>query len=289
MGTGEPFSRIRRVFRLRNLERDLEDELAFHFEHTVEELIRAGHSRPQAEEEALRRFGDELSWRRELVRIDRRMNALRRRAEHLARLREDVRYAFRRMRRSPGLTAAVVLTFALGIGANATMFGIIDRVLLQPPAHVAEPSVVKRLLVNRVSPFTGAPQTSPALTHAMYQDFRRAESFSAVAAFADRTLTVERGEDAEQLEGVLATGEYFSLLGARPALGRFFGPAEDQLGAPGVAVVSYAYWQREYGGEATVLGETIDFGYGPYTIIGVAPGGFTGVNLEPVEDRKSVV
>jgi predicted permease len=189
------------------------------------------------------------------------------------------------MRRSPGFTAAVVLTFALGIGANATMFGIVDRLLLSPPAHVRDADRVVRLTVNRFNGYTGTRLTNPIVTFPDYEVLARASSFSSVAAVSGSASerTVGRGADALRLRTELATGSLFSLLGVRPMVGRFFGPEDDRAGAPGVAVISYGAWRRLYGGDPGVLGKTLDFGYGPYTIVGVAPEGFTGADLAPVD------
>ncbi len=277
------FAGIRRVLRIRNVERDLDDELTFHFEQTVEELMQKGRSRPQAEEEAKRRFGDERRWRRELGKLDRQAESRRRLGERLAAVRDDVRYAFRRMARSPGLTAAVVLTFALGIGANATMFGIVDRLLLRPPAHIVEPESVKRLVAEYMSPATGSLEIDEVVTYPDYLDFAGAGSFSAVAGYTRRRLTIGEGEGARQLDAGLVTGNFFSLLGVRPALGRFFGPEEDAAGVEGAAVISWGLWREQFGGDRSALGATIDFGYGPYTIVGIAPRDFTGVDLQRVD------
>ncbi|MDQ3606189.1 MAG: ABC transporter permease, partial [Gemmatimonadota bacterium] len=273
------FAGIRRVLRIRSVERDLDDELAFHYEQTVEELVRQGMPRHDAEVKAKRRFGDERHWRREMEKLDRRAETSRLWGMGW----QDARYAFRRMGRAPGFTAAVVLTFALGIGANATMFGIIDRLLLRPPAHIVEPESVQRLVAEYLSPVTGTQEIDRVMAYPDYLDFSRAASFSSVAGYSGRRLTVGEGEGARQLDATLATANFFSLLGVRPALGRFFGPEEDAVGAEGVAVISWALWREQYGEDPSVLGASLDFGYGPYTIVGVAPRNFTGVDLERVD------
>ncbi|HEV2131464.1 MAG TPA: ABC transporter permease, partial [Longimicrobiaceae bacterium] len=274
------FAGIRRVFRIRNVDRDLDDELAFHFQQTVEELMQKGMSPQQAKEEAHRRFGDLHHYRAEMEELDRRAEVGRRWEMGW----QDVRYAFRRMRRSPGLTAAVILTFALGVGANATMFGIIDRLLLRPPAHVQEPGEVKHLVVDRYVSFLGTRSTGDVLSYPDYEGFTRGRAFSSVAGFWNRDLTLGRGESARPVKGTLVTGNFFSTLGTSPAVGRFFGPAEDEKGAPATAVISQGLWQREFGGDPAVVGRTLDLGHAePYTIVGIAPQGFTGVDLKPVD------
>jgi predicted permease len=276
----ERFPGVRRVLRLGARSVELAEELAFHFDQTVEELVSKGVPRLQAEEEARRRFGDHRRWRRELLRIDRGAAIRQDWTERASAAWDTVRYAFRRLRLAPGLTLGVVLTFGLGIGANATMFMIVDRLLLSPPAHVEDADAVHRLLVQ-VEGQDG--RTVSVLSYPNYRDVNVASSFASVAAYAGREVTVGRGEEARRMSSSLATGNFFSLLGARPALGRFYTPEEDQVGAAGMVVIGYELWRGQFGGSADVLDRTIDFGYGPFAIVGVAPPGFTGVDLKRVD------
>jgi predicted permease len=277
------FAGIRRRFHVPDVERDLDDELAFHFERTVEELTERGLSEPEAREEARRRFGDEGRYRRELERIDRRMGVLHRWREGLGALGRDFGYACRRLGRSPALTLGVVLTLALGIGANATMFGILDRLLLRPPAHITDPETVRRIAVLRKSPHGQIRGASDWMSYPDVRDLFAAESFSDVAAYTLQHLILGRGETARRVSAGVVSGTFFHLLGVRPAHGRLFGPADDRPGAPGVAVLGHGFWQRSYDGDPSVIGRTVDFGHGPYEIVGIAPEGFTGVDLEPVD------
>jgi predicted permease len=271
---------FRRLFRLENAQRDLEDELSFHFASVVEEEMRRGRSRAEAEREARRRFGDEARYRRELRRMDEGTSARRRRSERAEALVTMTRHAWRGIRRTPGLALGIVLAFALGIGANATVFGIVDRLLLSPPPHIVNPEAVKLLIVDRFVSFMGGRTASVSMTWPDYQDLVSLESFETVAAHTSpRELTVGRGEDAERIAASLVTASYWRALGVRPVLGRLFTEEEDRAGAAGTAVLSWGYWQRRFGGSNDVLGETIDFGHGPYTVIGVLPRGFTGVTL----------
>lgn len=281
--SGDRFPGLRRVFRVGGVERDIDEEFAYHLERTIEELMAGGMKRREAEEEARRRFGDEDRWRRELGKVDRRAERLRRVRERLAQLRDDVRYALRRIRRAPGLTTTVVLTFALGIGANATMFGVLDRLLLRAPAHIVNADAVQRIAIHRTFREGQPREYSTWMSFPDYRDLTRAESFSAIAAVSDSRIVIGRGVDARPAAAGLVTGEFFGLLGVRPARGRFFGPADDRPEGPGLAVISHAMWRAEYGADPSAIGLTIDFGHGPYEIIGVAPEGFTGVDLQPVD------
>jgi predicted permease len=261
----------------------VDDELAFHLESTVEDLLREGLSREQAEAEARRRFGDVAAYRHELQRIDRGAHKRRLWSRRVDTTESTMRHVVRGIVRSPGLAVGVVLAFALGIGANATMFGIVDRLLMSPPAHVSEPDGVMRLVVDRYISFLNDRVQGTSIAYADYQDFGQVPQFAAVAAYWPREITVGRGEDAQRASAVMATASWWDLLGVRPAIGRFFTAEEDRIGGAGLAVLGHAIWQRQYGGDPSVLGSQIDFGHGEYTIIGVAPKGFTGVDLTRVD------
>jgi putative ABC transport system permease protein len=277
--TRDRFAGVRRVLRVRDVEGDIDEEIAFHLEQTVEELIAAGVPPGRAREEADRRFGNRIHYRKELTRLD-RSAATRRRWEGWW---QDARLAARRMVRSPGLTAAIVLTFALGIGANATMFGIIDRLLLRAPEHIVEPGSVKRLVSQYMDPVSGAPDIDVVMTYPDFIDLAGMGSFSAVAGYSGMRLTVGDGEGARQMAARVVTGGFFGLLGATPAHGRFFGPEEDRVDGEPVAVISRGLWRDQYGDDPAVIGRTLDFGSGPFTIVGVAPQDFTGVDLDRVD------
>ncbi len=201
----------------------------------------------------------------------------------LSATRDNLGYAIRGLLRSPGFTAAVVVTLALGIGVNATMFGIIDRLLLSAPAQVKEPDRVRRPYVRLHQRRTGQLVHQRAMPYLDFQDWQAARSFASVAAYWSNDATLGRGVDAVRLNGGLASASFFDLLGLKPALGRFFDESEDQEGTAGVAVLSFGLWQSKFGGDPSVLGRTLDIGRGSYTIIGVAPRGFTGVDLDQVD------
>lgn len=275
--------RFRRGFRLEERRRDLEDELRFHFEQGAADLEREGWTKEEAAREVRRRFGDEASYRRKLGRIDRGMERRRRVRRGTESMGSTMREVLRGLVRSPGLTVGVVLAFTLGIGANATMFGVVDRLLLTPPSHIAEADAVKRLVVDRYVPFLNERVQSTSMTYPDYKDLREVEQFSGVAAYQPFRLLIGRGEAAERAASVLVTASYWRLLGVRPELGRFFTEDEDRIGGPRIAVVGHRLWVSRFGGERSVLGRTIDFGHGPFAIVGVAPKGFTGVDLGRVD------
>ena len=202
----------------------------------------------------------------------------------LDQLRQHVTYAVRQLRHSPGLTAAVTLTLGLGIGANATMFGVIDRLLLSPPEHVRDAHEVRRVFVRLYSPFFGTQRSLPIGTHPDFKDLDSAQSFVETAAYTrSRPLTFGRGLDASRANVVASTASLFPLLGVRPEAGRFFSEVEDLPGNPNVAVLGYTFWKRHFGGDNEAIGRTIKLGDLEYTVVGVAPRGFTGVELSPVD------
>ncbi|HKG91539.1 MAG TPA: ABC transporter permease [Gemmatimonadaceae bacterium] len=189
-----------------------------------------------------------------------------------------LRYAARSVFRSPGLAAVVTLTLALGIGANATMFGVVDRAFLRPPAHVSDPERLMRVLSVRA--FGGQESRGPTVSYPVYTDLRdNAPGLEHVAAYAyPQSLTLGLGPDARPVRAQLVSAGYFATLGVRPALGRFFRPDEDQLpaGAP-VVVVGDAFWRRQLAADRAAVGQAIQLGAERYTIVGVAPRGFAGL------------
>ncbi len=193
-------------------------------------------------------------------------------------LRQDLRYALRGLRRSPGFTATVIVTLALGIGANAAMFGVVDRLMFRPFAYLEDPETVHRVYLKTED--RGVERiASGGIEYATYLDIKRfTTSFSNHAGFAHVTMALGNGGAARERRVAAVSASFFDFFTARPALGRFFTAAEDTTprGAE-VAVLSYDYWQREFGGRR-VLGERLHVGHIATTIIGVAPERFTGVN-----------
>jgi predicted permease len=197
---------------------------------------------------------------------------------------QDLRYAVRGLMRSPGFTLAVIATLALGIGANTTMFGVVDTLLLRPPPGVRDASQVRRLYFRfggtTITIGGGGGATSPSTAFPAYEALRSVHAFSEVAGFTDGQVSAGRGADARPLHVRAVTASYFPLLGTQPALGRFFDSTEDRLDGPPVAVVSHNYWMRQMGGAPDVLQRTLAIGPFVYSIVGVAPDGFTGSELD---------
>jgi predicted permease len=195
----------------------------------------------------------------------------------------DVRSAVRAIRRAPGWAAVVACTLGLAIGANAIMFGIADRLLLRAPSHITRPERVFRVRVSRWFDRLTAPL--PSMSYPAFEDLRdRAHAFSAVAAVEEQRLSFGRGVDARQVQAQLVTGQYFRLLGVQPALGRFFGEPEDRPpDGTAVVVLGYQFWRRAFDGDTAVLGRAVELDRRRYVVVGVAPPGFTGADLAPVD------
>lgn len=198
--------------------------------------------------------------------------------------RQDLRFAMRSMRREPGVAAGIVATFALAIGANAAMVSLVARLMLIAPPGVTNPETLARLQID----VTTADGDRYAMSTTSYPVFRAAraldDAFAGVAASRPARLTTGRGADMTELSVIAATGDYFHVLGTRPAVGRFFDADDDRLpSGNAVAVLSHSYWQRRYGGSIAVLGDHIVVDGIDYAIVGVAPRGFTGDGIAPVD------
>lgn len=281
--TPRPF---RRIFRLAAREAEVGDdvdrEVAAHLDQLAEWLVARGWTPAAARDEARRRFGDVDRFRRALRHIDAGTVRRRRLLERFDSLRQDVVVAARGLLRSPGYAAVLVGTLGLALGANATMFGVVDRLLLRPPTGVARPDEVRRVDVAR---WQQDHLTEPwdAISYPSFEGLRDgAPGLSHVAAITGSTLSQGLGGEARPVAAVFASGQYFALLGAVPALGRFFTEADDQppAGAP-VVVVSHAFWRNGLGADSTALGRPLVLNGRPHEIIGVAAPGFTGTDLAP--------
>jgi predicted permease len=263
---------------------DVETELQFHLAE-MEDLLRAqGASLDVARQEARRRLGDIERLRKELRTMAEDTRRHVRRTQWIEDLWSDLRFAARGLARAPGFTLVVVITLGLAIGANASMFGVVDRLLLRPPAQIPLADEIRRVTVAR---WIGDQLTDPwdAVSYPSFRALRDdARSFAAVAAVSHENMSTGTGAEALPIRAVFATGQYFTMLGTRPALGRFFGEEDDRepTGSP-VVVVSHAFWRNSMGARPDAPGQTLRLDGRPYEVIGVAPAGFTGTELTPVD------
>src|SRR6184192_3385950 len=192
-------------------------------------------------------------------------------------LLQDLRYALRTLAKRPGFTFGVVLTLALGIGANVTMFSVVDRMLFRPPPLLRDPSATHRVYLAWMH--RGEQVVDGGVQYARYVDLTNwATSLSRTALFTEEDLAIGVGTEAREMRVAMVSASFFGFFDAPPALGRYFTAAEDSPpnGTP-VAVLAYAFWQTRYGGRSEALGSTLQIGPTVYTIIGVAPRGFVGL------------
>ena len=255
-------SRCGSLFRRGKLDDELDDELRAHLEMAEEENRRRGMSAEEARQAALREFGG-VTQVRETVR-------LREGFPWLENLRRDLGYALRQMRKSPGFAATVVLTLALGIGANTAIFSVVNAVLLRPLPYASPGRLVNVSEARPKAGDRGDGLSWPALLE-LQKDTR---VFSAAAGLAGHALTLTgRGEPAD-LSTIAVTPEFFSLFGAKPLLGRALEPADSRDGAVPAVVLSERLWRSRFGSDPGIVGCAITLDERAYTVVGVMPASF---------------
>jgi len=278
---------VRRLFRLvvrpPAVEQEIDAEISFHLEEEARVRMALGAAPAEAMAEARKRFGNLKLTRATLARIDRERRMQQRRASRFQDLVQDVGYAFRGFRRQPGFALMVILTLGLGIGANATMFGVVDRLLMRPPAFLKNPDLAGRVYIRRPQQ-DGAERIENNISYLRYKELAAARSFEAAAAFFDdQEHVVGAGESARQMDVSLVSASFWPMFEIAPALGRFFGEEEDRTpGGSPVVVLGYGFWQSEYAGDPAVIGKQLLVGPRAYTVIGVAPDGFNGMSTRRV-------
>jgi predicted permease len=257
-------ARFRNLFRQEEAGREIDEELAAHIAMRTEDNVRAGMAPGPARRDALLRFGNRAATGERVMAADAALGA--------ATLTREVRYALRRLRRSPGFALTVAVTLALGIGANVVVLGVVNAVLLRP-LDVPDPA----RLYNVVHGDPGNDNQS----YPDYLDYRaRNHTFTDMAVYRYTQLSLLTGGRAEGLFAGEVSGNFFALLGVRPALGRLF--AESDEHGPNSApylVLSYGYWKSRFHADPAVVGRTVEVDRHPFTILGVAPPGFHGVEL----------
>ncbi|MEP7384656.1 MAG: ABC transporter permease, partial [Gemmatimonadota bacterium] len=279
---------IRQTFRLaiwrRSLrEREVDEEIRLHLELRRAALEAEGHSPEQARLIAERRFGEMSTARAQLKRAARHQESHMRWTDRFESISHDLAYGLRQLRREPAFAAAVIVTLALGIGANATMFGIIDHLFLRAPVAIEHPEQLGMASLHATIRQDSIEQNP--LSYAIYEDLRDTpDAFAGVAAFSPGSLVFGTGADVREIRGMRVTASYFSTLGVRPLAGRMFTAGEtDAAPGPQVVVLGYGFWQRQFGGDVGVIGQVIDLAGESYSVIGVAPPGFTGVNPSEID------
>jgi putative ABC transport system permease protein len=249
-----------RLFRRNRMEQQLDKELRFHVEQHLARLIADGSDPAAARRQANLALGGSEQVKEQCRDA--------RGTRWLEDLWQDFHFALRTLRHRPGFSVVALLTLALGIGATTVIFTLVNSLLLKPLSY-PEP---ERLVI--VHGFTQSFGEFWGMSNPDFQDMVRQSRCFALAAWAYGGGTVSAPGEPEFVDGRQISSDLFSVLGVTPVEGRAFRFEEDQLGATPVAIISYAFWQRRYGGSPTVVGTTLVFEGKAYTITGVAPVGF---------------
>ncbi len=266
---------IRRLFRLERGEPpnadEVDVEINAHLAMRIDELIAAGMTAEEARAEALRQFGDVAGTREAILSLDRGQWARARAADWWHGLAQEVRYAVRQLRRSPGFAASTALTLALGLGATGAIFSVVERVLARPLPFADSDRLVR---VWPTEPATGPAERPISIPD--LEDWRRAQhDFSALGGYWYRA-----GQSGADLTGFGApewlpvaqvTTGFFEALGVRPELGRLPSANEMREGGDHVVVISDGLWRRRFGGDPSIIGRTIQLSGLPYVVVGVMP------------------
>ena len=271
--------RIRNTFARERLQQDIADELAFHIEQRERAARESGIPAQQARLAARRKSGNLTLAREKTAQSD-----VVRAVESVLR---DARLALRLLRKSPAFTAAAILTLALGIGANTAVFTLMKLIVMDAlPVKQPEQLVV---LHDRGPEFSSYGTSlgngmSSAFSYPLYRDLSSATTqiFSGMLARVQgrfTSLTLRSGSDTERIEAELVSGNYFSLLGVHPWRGRLLTDGDNSPKADAAVVLSYGFWQRQFGANPRIVNQTIRLNNYPCVVAGIAPPGFYGISL----------
>jgi len=246
---------------------DADDELAFHIDSRIAEFRAIGMTAEEAEAEAMRRFGDLERARRRLQEAIQLQEQDRQRSDQLDAIRQDLRYAWRALRRQPGFTLVAVLTLALGIGANTAIFSVVNGILIRPLPY-REPDRLVRIFTS----FASDPRY--AISQPEFMDYKGlGQVFENAAAFTGTTLTLTGDGEPERLTGMAVTRDLLPVLGVTPLFGRNFEGQEGRAGVEPVVIVSHEFWQNRFGGERSLLGRVLSMNGINRRVIGILPPG----------------
>jgi putative ABC transport system permease protein len=250
--------------RRRNVTSEVDEELNAHLEMRVDELVASGMTPDEARREAIRQFGDLESTRRYCREQDETRENAMQRTLTIQDLAQDLRIGIRSLLRVPLLTATIIATVGIGMGATAAIFSAIDAAMLRPLPY-AHPDRLVRL-------YTDTPPFKFRFSVVDYLAFTEQQSrFEQHATYTDRAVSFSNGEVAELLRTRVVSWAFFSVLGINPMMGRDFSEADGRQGSPQVALASHAFWQQRLGGRADAIGKPVRLDGAEYTVIGVMP------------------
>ena len=262
-----------RFFRRGRWDDERARELDSYVEMETDENVARGMSVDEAHAAALRKLGNRTLVREEIY----RMNTV----TWIDALWSDLRYGARLLRRNPGFAAVAILSLALGVGANTAIFELLNAVRLRP-LPVTRPEQLAEIRIAGDADRTGGFESRhPNLTNVLWERLRdRQEAFASLFAWSTLDFELSSGGPSRQADGLWVSGEFFSTLALRPVVGRLLTAADDQRGcAAPPAVISYGFWQREFGGAVSALGRSVILDGHPYEIVGVTPAEFFGVEV----------
>jgi putative ABC transport system permease protein len=252
----------------RNARRDVDDELRFHLESRVADLVASGVDPAKARAQAEAEFGDQRVIREQTVRIDRRIQRRRRVSDWIGEAWRDVVVGLRSLRRTPGFAISALLCTALGIGATGAISSAAYAILVRALPYADADNLVAVYSENTVRGYHGVNISWP--DYESWRDGTRA--FSAIGMWTWTTLTFSgEGGEAERIEGAEMTPNVVSILGVAPELGHGLVPADTMPGAPPVALISHGLWQRRFGGDSAIVGRRVEIGSKMTTIVGIMP------------------
>ena len=264
------YSRWRNVFRSGHLDDDLRNEFDYHLAETIDRLIADGVPEHEARSQAHRRLGN-YSIQKERTRD---MNI----ASGLDAARADIVYGLRQLKSNPGFAAVAVLSLALGIGANTAIFQLVNAVRLKT-LPVSNPSELVSIDFEKGAMRPGFwPARNASMSYPEWEQIRaNQQAFSGATAWSGTSFNLANGGEPRYAEGLFVSGGFFSTLGVEPVLGRLLTVQDDSQTCNAGAVLSHAFWQREFAGEASVLGRTISLNGHVFPVIGVTPASFFGL------------
>src|SRR5215472_8649227 len=194
---------------------------------------------------------------------------------------KDVRYSLRQLRNSPAFTFVAILTLALGIGANTAIFQLIDAIRLRAiPVKNPEELATVRIADRHWGSGQFSSQYSQ-LTYAMWEQIRdRQQGFSQMAVWSNQRFNLSTGGEVHYANAIRVSGDFFNVLRVEPFLGRLLGPSDDQPGCGlGGANISFGFWQRNFGGDPSIVGKRLTLDGNSFEIVGVTPPGFNGISI----------
>jgi predicted permease len=260
------------LFRRNQVKQDLNEELQYHVERKTQEYVATGLTLEEARYKARREFGG-LEQSKENCRDTRRVN-------YIQDLLQDLGFGLRILRKSPAFAITAILSLALGIGANTAIFELLDAVLLRT-LPVAAPQQLAEIHMYHEGRIGNLVARQEEFSSAIWDQLeQRQQAFSDISAWSTERFDLRNGGEARYVNGLWVSGSFFRVLQIEPILGRLISASDDYRGC-GIqsVVISYGFWQREYGGRADILGNKLSLDGQPFQIIGVTPANFYGLEV----------